>query len=130
MRILFIICLIYIEVISACAKGYGAAYIQKNLTVYYNNEKDMNSAKKLADYWISRGLILDKPQTIRYFHTDSVSQVQLIKTPNFSAKALNFDALKKLQSIEDDLNQTIFLRNKVDIVICDSRFNVINNLNF
>lgn len=130
MRILFFLCLLCIEVLSACAKGYGDAYIQKNLTVYYNNEKDMNSAKKLSDYWISRGLILDKPQTIRYFHTDSVSQVQLIKTPNSNVKTLNFGAIKELQSLEDELNNIIFSKNKIDIVICDSRFNVINNLNY
>lgn len=130
MRLLFFICLIFIEVISSCAKGYGSVYVQKNLTIYYNNDKEVNIVKELANYWISHNLILDKPQTIRYYHSDSVSQVQLIKTPNFNVKTLNFDAIKELQSLEDELNHIIFSKNKIDIVICDSRFNVINNLNY
>jgi uncharacterized protein YdiU (UPF0061 family) len=86
--------------------------------------------KKLADYWFSHELISEKSQTIRFFFTDSISQVQLIKVPGFNAKSPDFDVIKDLQTLEDDLNRTVFFKNKVDIVICDSRFNVVNDLNY
>jgi hypothetical protein len=127
---LILLCLILIEIICSCTKGYGTVHVQKNLTIYYNNNKDVNTVKELANYWISRKLILDKPQTIRYFHADTICQLQLIKTPSFNPKTLNFDAIKELQNLEDELNGTIFSKNKVDVVICDSRFNVLNNLNY
>ena len=50
--------------------------------------------------------------------------------PGFNAKSPDFDVIKDLQTLEDDLNRTVFFKNKVDIVICDSRFNVVNDLNY
>lgn len=122
--------LIILSLVLSCAKGYGTAYIQKNLTIYYTNDKELSNVKKLADYWFSHELISEKSQTIRFFYTDSISQVQLIKVSGFNAKSPDFDVIKDLQTLEDDLNRTVFFKNKVDIVICDSRFNVVNDLNY
>jgi hypothetical protein len=121
---------ILILVIYSCAKGYGTTFIKNNLTIYYNNEKELNVVRKLADYWFSHELISEKPQTIRFLHSDSISQVQLIKKPTFNAESMDFESIKNLQALEDDLNLRVFSKNKVDVVICDSRFNVVNDLNY
>jgi hypothetical protein len=114
----------------SCGKGYGTAYIRNNLTIYYTKENDLNIAKKLADYWIAHKLIIKKPQTLRFLNTDSVCQLQLIKSSNSNVESLNFYVIKDMQILEDELNRTVFSRGKIDIVICDSRFNVINDLNY
>ncbi len=114
----------------SCVKGYGTAYIQNNLTIYYTNENDLNVTKKLVDYWISHELISKKPQTLRFLNSDSVCQLQLIKSSNFNMKSLNFNEIKEIQMLENDLNKTVFIKNKIDIVICDSRFNIINDMNY
>jgi hypothetical protein len=43
---------------------------------------------------------------------------------------LKFEEIEEIQKLENDLNKTIFKENKVDVVICDSRFNVTNDLNY
>jgi len=128
-KILYIIFVISAILVS-CTQGYGTAYIRKNLTIYYTNTKDLEVVKKLAGYWFENKLITDKQQTIRVFHVDSVCQLQLIHSTNFNSKKMNFEAIKNLQLLEDDLNRTIFSMNKIDVVICDTRFNVQNNLNY
>lgn len=128
---LLIICFLISSFVSSCSKGYGTSYIQKNLTVYYTNKNDLKLAKKLADYWFVNGLIGDKAQTIRVFNVDNKNrQVQLIALKKLDVNSLKFEEIEEIQKLENDLNKTIFKDNKVDVVICDSRFNVTNDLNY
>lgn len=122
--------LISILILSACSRGYGTAYNQKNLTIYYTKEEELVLVQKLADYWFLNELISQKPQSIRLFQSETAYQLQLIKTKTFDAKLLNFDAIKNLQALEDDLNRSVFLKRKVDIVICDSQYKVLHSLNY
>jgi hypothetical protein len=115
----------------SCSKGYGTSYVQKNLTVYYTNNNDLNLVQKLADYWFSNGLIGTKAQTIRLITEGKNNrQLQLIAVKNLDVKSLKFDDISKLQTLENELNQTIFKGNEVDVVLCNSRFIVTNNLNY
>ncbi len=128
---LLIICFLISSVVSSCSKGYGTSYIQKNLTVYYTNRNDLKLAKKLADYWFVNGLIGVKSQSIRVFNVDNKNrQVQLIALKKLDVNSLKFEEIEEIQKLENDLNKTIFKDNKVDVVICDSRFNVTNDLNY
>ncbi len=115
----------------SCSKGYGTSYVQKNLTVYYTNNNDLNLVQKLADYWFLNGLIGAKAQTIRLItEGENNRQLQLIAVKNLDVKSLKFDDISKLQTLENELNQTIFKGNEVDVVLCNSRFIVTNNLNY
>jgi hypothetical protein len=128
---LLIICFLISNVVSSCSKGYGTSYIQKNLTIYYTNKNDLKLAKSLADYWFTNGLIGEKKQAIRLFLLDNKNrQVQLIALKKIDANSLKFEEIEEIQKLENDLNKTIFKDNKVDVVICDSRFNVTNDLNY
>jgi hypothetical protein len=128
---LLIICFLISNVVSSCSKGYGTSYIQKNLTIYYTNKNDLKLAKSLADYWFTNGLIGEKKQAIRLFNLDNKNrQVQLIALKKIDANSLKFEEIEEIQKLENDLNKTIFKDNKVDVVICDSRFNVTNDLNY
>ena len=130
MKKILIVVFFLTTILFSCTQGYGTAYSRKKLTIYYTNNKDLDAVKKLADFWFSKALISNKPQSIRFLNIDTVRQVQLIQSPNFTTKTLNFESIKNLQELEDNLNETVFFKNNVDVVICDSRFNVINNLNY
>lgn len=131
MRRTFFVSIILISIVSSCAKGYGTAYIQKNLTIYYINNKDINLVKSLSNYWFEHKLIGRKSQSLRLYHDNNkVNQLQLISNDLVNVKKLNFEEIKALQELENDLNKTIFQNNKIDLVVCDSRFNVVNDLNY
>jgi hypothetical protein len=128
---------VYIGLISliflffSCAKGYGTTYVSENLTIYYTIPSDLNQVKALAVFWKENELMGKKNQSLRLFKLENGSyQVQLIATKNEDSKTLKFDEIKMLQELENQLNKEVFQKNKIDLVICDSRFKVLNNLNY
>ena len=128
---------VYIGLISliflffSCAKGYGTTYVSENLTIYYTIPSDLNQVKALAVFWKKNELMGKKNQSLRLFKLENGSyQVQLIAAKNEDSKTLKFDEIKMLQELENQLNKEVFQKNKIDLVICDSRFKVLNNLNY
>ena len=128
---------VYIGLISliflffSCAKGYGTTYVSENLTIYYTIPSDLNQVKALAVFWKQNELIGKKNQSLRLFKLENGPyQVQLIAIKNEDSKTLKFDEIKMLQELENQLNKEVFQKNKIDLVICDSRFKVLNNLNY
>ena len=115
----------------SCAKGYGTTYVSENLTIYYTTPSDLQQVKALALFWKKNELMGTKNQSLRLFKLDNGSyQVQLIASKNEDSKTLKFDEIKMLQELENQLNKEVFQKNKIDLVICDSRFKVLNNLNY
>ena len=126
--LVFLLPLIFL---SSCAKGYGTAYVSEDVTIYYYSPKDLNQVKLLADFWKKNVLSKDKKQSLHLFRTEKgVYQLQLIASKSEFAKKLEFDEIKLLQDLENKLNKEVFTQNKIDLVICDSRFTVLNDLNF
>lgn len=115
----------------SCVKGYGTAYVENNLTIYCTNNSDLSSAKSLAKFWFDNKLIQNKEQFIRInVIPNKPRQIQLIANNVKIAKQLSYEELSKLQWLENQLNSTIFKDSKIDVVVCDNRFNVINDLNY
>ena len=126
-----IIFLFTVFIVSSCAKGYGTTYVSDNLIIYYSIPSDLNQVKALAEFWKKNELMGKKNLSLRLFKFDNGSyQVQLIATKNEDSKTLKFDEIKMLQELENQLNKEVFQKNKIDLVICDSRFKVLNNLNY
>jgi hypothetical protein len=118
-------------ILFSCVKGYGVAYVKNNLTVYYTIDSDLQSAKLLADFWFNNQLINNKKQFLRINYVpNKPRQIQLVANDPIAAKKMNFEELNLLQNIENQLNESIFKTAKIDLVLCDNRFNVVNDLNY
>ena len=126
-----IVFLFTVFIVSSCAKGYGTVYVTGNVSIYYYSPNDLNQVKTLAEFWNRNNLSKKKKQFLRVFKTDKGNyQLQLIVSKSELAHNLKFDEIKLLQELENKLNTEVFTQNKVDLVICDSRFTVLNDLNF
>ena len=126
-----IIFLFTVFIVSSCAKGYGTAYVTGNVSIYYYSPNDLNQVKTLAEFWNRNNLSKKKKQFLRVFKTDKGNyQLQLIVSKSELVHNLKFDEIKLLQELENKLNKEVFTQNKIDLVICDSRFTVLNDLNF
>jgi hypothetical protein len=126
-----IIPIIGLLILFSCVKGYGTAYVKNNLTVYYTIDSDLDYSKKIAQFWFDNKLIQNKEQFIRICNPpNQAKQIQLIAIDVLDAKKLDFEELNRLQELENQLNATIFKSSKIDVVLCDNRFNVINDLNY
>ncbi len=126
-----IVFLFTVFIVSSCAKGYGTVYVSGNVSIYYYSPSELNQVKTLAEFWIKNNLAKKKKQFLRVFKTDKGNyQLQLIVSKSELENKLKFDELKLLQELENKLNKEIFIQNKIDLVICDSRFTVLNDLNY
>jgi hypothetical protein len=126
-----IVFLFTVFIVSSCAKGYGTAYVSGNVSIYYYSPNDLNQVKTLAEFWNRNNLAKKKKQFLRVFKTGKGNfQLQLIASKSELANNLKFDEIKLLQELENKLNKEVFTQNKIDLVICDSRFTVLNDLNF
>ncbi len=115
----------------ACAKGYGTSFVSGDITIYYNAPSELNEVKILADFWTKNGISGNKKQFLRLYKTDKGDrQLQIIATKPEMGKALKFEEIKLLQELENKLNKEVFIKDKIDLVICDSRFTVLNDLNY
>jgi hypothetical protein len=118
-------------ILLSCAKGYGTAYVSGDVSIYYYSPEDLNQVKALAEFWNRNNLSNKKKQFLRIVKTDKGNyQLQLIAFKSELAQRLKFDEIKLLQGLENKLNKEVFTQNKIDLVICDSRFTVLNDLNF
>ncbi len=126
-----IIVLFTVFIVSSCAKGYGTTYVSGDVSIYYYSPEDLNQVKALAEFWNRNNLSNKKKQFLRIVKTDKGNyQLQLIASNSELAHRLKFDEIKLLQELENKLNMEVFTQNKTDLVICDSRFTVLNDLNF
>lgn len=126
-----IVFLFTVFIVSSCAKGYGKVYVTGNVSIYYYSPNDLNQVKTLAEFWNRNNLSKKKKQFLRVFKTDKGNyQLQLIVSKSELVHNLKFDEIKLLQELENKLNKEVFTQNKIDLVICDSRFIVLNDLNF
>tara|TARA_B100001059_G_C17775009_1_gene550726 strand:+ start:43 stop:468 length:426 start_codon:yes stop_codon:yes gene_type:complete len=99
------------------------------LKVYFSNSTNEKIIVKFADFWIQENYIQDRPQNIKITEdtTNKVYQIRLILRKNFSSKMkIDFEELKLIGQIQQDLNTHVFQEKKCELVICDNKFQTIS----
>ena len=99
------------------------------LKVYFAESTDEKIALRLADFWIDRKYVGERPQNIKITEdlSSEVFQIRLILREDFkSSTKINFDELKLLGQIQHELNSNVFDKKKCELVICDNKFQTIN----
>ena len=99
------------------------------LKIYFSESANEKIISKFADYWIQEKYIGARAQNIKITEdkTNSVFQIRLILRKDFGPKTkINFEELKLLGQIQQDLNTHVFLEKKCELVICDNKFQKIS----
>ena len=99
------------------------------LKIYFSESANEKIISKFADYWIQEKYIGARAQNIKITEdkTNSVFQIRLILRKYFDPKTkINFEELKLLGQIQQDLNTHVFKEKKCELVICDNKFQTIS----
>jgi hypothetical protein len=124
----FVIALLCI-LLSACNMTGERVVDRGQLKVYFSDSTDEKIIVKFADFWIQESYIEDRPQNIKITEgtTNEVYQIRLILREDFSPKMkIDFEELKLIGQIQQDLNSRVFQEKKCEIVICDNKFQTIS----
>ena len=99
------------------------------LKIYFSESANEKIISKFADYWIQEEYIGARHQNIKITEdkTKDIFQIRLILRKDFSAETkINFEELKLLDQIQQDLNTFVFQKKKCELVICDNKFQTLS----
>ncbi len=99
------------------------------LKIYFSETTNEKIVGEFADYWIQEKYTGARPQNIKITEdkTNDIFQIRLILRKDFSAETkINFEELKLLDQIQQDLNTFVFQEKKCELVICDNKFQTLS----
>lgn len=99
------------------------------LKVYFEESTNDKIIGNFADFWIQEKYIGSRPQNIKITEDKNarIFQIRLILRKDFSSETkINFEELKLLRQIQQDLNTYVFLNKKCELIICDNKFQTIS----
>lgn len=114
--------------LSACGQDYGNKLESNEIDIYFTNQKDEELARAIALYWKENHLLGEKKQFLQLERKGKTFELKLIPTEKFNIDKLSFDERSLLLSLQKDL-QKLTHSDKLEVVIADSQFNTLFNIN-
>ena len=128
MKLLVILCILLLS--QSCSNGQGNKLIAKNLTIHFDQKEVENKANLLGKFWENKGLVGERPQSIKLTRSEGTFYIHLIISEEFKESELVFDEKKLLLDLQREIDTTIFKGEKgCQILVCDADFKPISNIN-
>ena len=121
--------LFLLATIVGCSEDFGSEVVGGNLTVFYTNAKDKSLASDLAIFYENNNLIASEPQHIQIIRRKKGYRVNIIAEDFKEAKKMSFKNRKALLKLHGMLQYSIFINDKVDLIVCDDQFQPILKIN-
>ncbi|MCH2230128.1 MAG: hypothetical protein MK105_07265 [Crocinitomicaceae bacterium] len=120
--------LLFALLLASCGNDFGSKVVGGNLSVYYVDSSDKLKAEALAMYWRENDLISGEQQDLQLVNFEDGYELRIIaKTPK-GVKKMPFNERKLLSTLQGVLRDSIPL-DGLEIVLCDSNFKPIYNIN-
>jgi len=100
----------------------------ENLTVYFNNERDVDIAEKLAFYWKSNNFMSGEKQDLQIVAKEDYFVLKLIVNDIPNVASISFTERKKLLDFQNELEENVFGK-RVEIELTNKKFETIYTLN-
>jgi hypothetical protein len=113
----------------ACSEDLGNRIEAKNLTVFFEDKSDFETAKKVAYFWKECDLIGSKHQYIRLRNSNNTLFVDLIVSDKNKINQLKIEEIKLLLALQNEIDSIIPENLNSAIVICKANFDPIYNIN-
>jgi hypothetical protein len=121
--------LFILATIVSCSEDFGSEVVGGNLTVFYTNTGDDALATDLALFYKNNDLIASEPQHIQIIRRKKGYRVNIIATDFTEAKRMSFKNRKALLKLHGMLQDSVFMNDKVDLIVCDNQFKPILKIN-
>jgi hypothetical protein len=115
--------------IVSCSEDFGSEVVGGNLTVFYTNAEDKLLASDFVLFYKNNNLILTEPQHIQITRIKKGYRVNIIAKDVKEAQKMNFKNRKALLKLHGMLQNSVFIKNKVDLIVCDDQFKPIIKIN-
>lgn len=112
--------------VSSCLKGHGNELEKENVVVYFD-EGDESYAQKLLDFWIRNKYNGKRKQYVkisRRQHNKSYL-VKVILRDDFNPNEITFREIELFNQIQEELNESVFVKKPCELAICDKYFKVL-----
>ena len=100
-----------------------------DLTVFYTNAEDKPLASDLALFYKNNNLIYSEPQHIQITRIKKGYRINIIAKDFKEAQKMSFKNRKALLKLHGMLQDSVFINNKVDLIVCDDQFKPIIKIN-
>jgi len=124
MRNYLIILLLVIAVVG-CADSEDSQVSGGEFTVHFDNTEDVELAKSIVKFWKEDSLLTGKPQDVRLVRKKKGYELLLIASKEKAKEGLNFEDLEALSELQKQLQEKVFVKSSVSVVIADENFKVI-----
>lgn len=118
-----------ILIFTSCTGDYGSKVIGENLTVYFQDNRDEAKATDLAKYLKKRKLLSGEKQDVQLVRIEDKYLVKVIANDIENAKKMPFDERSLLLNLQKELQDSVFSKTIVKLVICNNEFETIYDLN-
>jgi len=119
-KLLFIISII---LLGSCTDNTDSQVSGGDFTVHFDNPKDKQIAVKLGEFWKSEDLITSKKQDIKMVRTKSGFDLYLVSTVRKPGDQLSFEEVEAISILKKRLENQIFRKESVEIIISNENFN-------
>lgn len=120
--------LIVLFFIYGCHSDYGHSVSGDNFTVYFADVKDQSYAEKIALYWKDENFITGRKQDLQLVENQYGYELRIIANDPSKMNEISFEEQKLLIGLQRNIEQ-IVLREPIELVICNSRFEPVYRVN-
>jgi hypothetical protein len=113
----------------ACSENLGNRIEATNLTVFFEDKSDFETAKKIAYFWKENELIGSKHQHLKLRKSKNTYFIHLIANDKNKIKQIKIDEIKLLLDLQNEIDSILPKKFKTNILICNSSFEPIFNIN-
>jgi galactokinase/mevalonate kinase-like predicted kinase len=118
----FVVFFLLITCITSCSEEYGHRVEGKNITIYFEEETDLEQAKSLAKFWKKNKFIGKRKQDLKLIQNKKTYELYLIRSEALHGKKLLFPEQKKLFQLQKMLNDSLQFKKPIELVISNKRF--------
>lgn len=112
-------------VLSSCSSDNRNKFVGGELTVYYFDESEAETAKEIAFFWKENGLLTGNQQDLQVRKDKDRFTVSMIASDTNNVKGMTVDEISLLGQLKKKLYLEVFDEQAFTLEICNNRFEAI-----
>lgn len=112
-------------ILIGCQSDERKTWIGGELTVYYFDQSEAETAKQIAFFWKENGLLSGKQQDLQVRKDEKRYTVSMIAAQPKKIDDMPFDEVQTLSQLKKKLYVEVFKQESFTLEICNNRFETI-----
>lgn len=113
----------------ACEENKGNRIEGEKIILFFDDKANFGTAKRIAEFWKENDFLGEKRQYLKLSKYGDVFYLSLIAEDKKSVHALSFYERKLLLELQKQIDSLLPKNHYSNIVLCDSNFEPLFNIN-